>query len=87
VITGGAEDYRAATGERGEKVAEGAGQRRAAAAFAQLDLRPVSRVRLTLGGRVDAIQDTFDPVLPGGTEATTTNTALSPKAGVNIRYA
>jgi len=86
VVTGGAETYSMATGERGEKVAEGTGRRSTAAAFAQLDLYPVSRVRLTLGSRFDWIRDTFEPEMPTGEESTTTNTAFSPKIGLNLRY-
>ncbi|MDX1546629.1 MAG: TonB-dependent receptor [Rhodothermales bacterium] len=84
-VTGGQEDYQQATGTRGPLDAEGTATRRAGAAFAQLDLQPTPRLRLSLGARLDALRDAFEPEA-GGEETTATHSAFSPKAGANLRY-
>lgn len=84
IATGDAEVYRQATGDRGALDADGTARRTAAALFAQLDLRPAPRLKLTAGARLDALDDTFEPT--GEAETTASHTAFSPKAGVNVRY-
>ncbi len=88
VVTGAADAYAAASGRRGDLDTQGEGTRSTAAAFLQYDLHPAPRLRLTLGSRLDWLRDTFEPKRPaGGARQTATHTALSPKAGLNVRYA
>ena len=88
VFTGDAGAYGAASGERGDLSTRGAGHRNALAAFLQYDVHPVPRVRLTLGSRLDVIDDGFEPEAPSqGDRSSASHTAFSPKAGINVRYA
>ena len=88
VFTGSAGDYSTASGERGDLDTKGAGRRNALATFFQYDVHPVPRVRLTVGSRLDVIDDSYEPEAPGqGERSTATHTAFSPKAGINVRYA
>lgn len=87
VLTGPATLYQQAAGTRGELDARGSGSRGAAAAFLRYELRPTSAVRLSLGGRLDWLRDSFAPEAPSeGEELKATHTAFSPKAGINLRY-
>lgn len=86
VLMGGADAYRNGSGARGALQAQGEAGRRMVAPFFQYDLYPSDRLRLTLGGRLDHLRDSFTPQGPTqGDEQTTTHTAFSPKAGVNVR--
>ncbi len=87
VLTDDRSAYRAASGARGALDTEGLSRRDAVAAYADYSVRPTSALRLSFGGRVDRLNDTFDPQLPaGGTNASTTHTAFSPKGGLNYQY-
>lgn len=63
----------------------GDGWRGALAAFLNLVARPAEAVRWTLGIRADYQHDSFDPSGADGSDAS--HFAVSPKVGVNIRYA
>lgn len=65
--------------------ARGDGRRAAMGAFAHLVASQSSRVRWTLGARVDLLRDSFTPEGEENLEAT--HFAFSPKLGVNARYA
>ena len=84
IATGDAEVYRQVTGARGDLDTDGTARRTAGALFAQLDLRPAPRLKLTAGARLDALDDTSEPA--GEAETSASHTAFSPKAGVNLRY-
>jgi outer membrane receptor protein involved in Fe transport len=61
--------------------------RTAAAGFARYEVRPTDRVRVSLGGRLDWLRDTFAPRAPStGDELTAEHTAFSPKLGINVQY-
>jgi outer membrane receptor protein involved in Fe transport len=87
VATGDAGAYRSASGEAGELDARGEGSRLSAGAFARYELRPADAVRLTLGTRLDWLRDRFEALAPTA-EARSENShlALSPQAGINLRY-
>lgn len=88
VATGVDAQYAAASGDPGAVLARGDARRMQGAAFVQAEARPLPRVRLTLGLRGDVLGDAFTPGAPGGdADASATHTALSPRAGVNVRYA
>ena len=61
MLTGTSEDYRAYSGDRGGISAEAEGSRSAIAGFVQYDFTPLPRLRFTLGGRYDAINDSYVP--------------------------
>jgi outer membrane receptor protein involved in Fe transport len=87
VAAGDAAAFLAAPGARGEVSARGRGVRSAAAAFARYELAPVDAVRLSLGGRVDWLRDSFDPSIPDtAASLRASHTAFSPRAGVNVRF-
>jgi outer membrane receptor protein involved in Fe transport len=86
VATGPLPAYAAASGTRGGVNARGTGTRSAAAGFAQYELKPVDAVRLSFGGRMDWLRDSFDPSLPADAKpAHVDHRAFSPRAGVNVR--
>ncbi|HVH11743.1 MAG TPA: TonB-dependent receptor, partial [Longimicrobium sp.] len=61
--------------------------RMAAAGFIRYEVRPSSRVRISLGGRMDWLRDTFTPRAPTVGERTEVeHTAISPRAGINVQY-
>lgn len=81
-------DYAAAAGQRGELDTRGESARTGGGFYAQYVVQASDAVRLVLGGRFDALRDTFDPIVPVGQEPlVTTHSALSPKLGLNVRYA
>ncbi len=88
IATGGLTDaYRFLTGSREQINAEGSVSRTALASYAQLDVSPVSRVKVSLGARYDRLSDSFDAVENLSEEApSASNSAFSPKAGINVRY-
>ena len=84
---GSAEAYEQAPAERGDERTRGESSRLQGAAFAQYDLFPIERVRLSLGARFDALRDRFEARAPSEKPSEeTTHTAVSPKLGVNVRY-
>ena len=89
VLTGTAADYAAAGSfVRGDLDQSGESGRTALAAFVQYDLFPTGRLSFTLGGRFDQLNDRFESRSPSeGGETTSSHTAFSPKAGVNLQYA
>lgn len=88
VAMGDSAAYSESSGETGGIEARGRGTRTGAAAFGNLEIVPLSRLRLTLGGRVDRIADRFEPRAPSeGETYEETHVAFSPRAGANVRYA
>ncbi|PSQ93263.1 MAG: hypothetical protein BRD52_01995 [Bacteroidetes bacterium SW_4_67_19] len=88
-LRGNAEAYEQAQAERGDELTRGESSRLQAAAFAQYDLFPTERLRLSLGARFDALRDRFDARAPSPDAAAserTTHTAFSPRGGANYRY-
>jgi outer membrane receptor protein involved in Fe transport len=88
VMTGTAEMYRT-SGDLFAGLLDEAGDadRTAAAGFVRYELRPSSRVRLSLGGRLDWLRDAFTPRTPPVGERTTAeHTAFSPRVGVNVQW-
>lgn len=68
-------------------VASGHGTRAAAGGFAQYELRPIQALRISMGGRLDWLDDSFQPGEPSpDVEVTARHTAFSPMAGVNLRW-
>ncbi len=87
IVTGTDSTYTFATGARGDLDTKGKGERNTLAAFVQYDVHPMPRVRLTLGSRLDVIDDSYEPeALDLGEPSSAMHTAFSPKAGVNVRY-
>jgi len=85
--TGSFTDYAQSTGVAGDLFSKGEATRRALAAYAQLEAVPLPALRLTLGGRYDALEDGFTAKDPGTADKlSTSHTAFSPKAGLNLRY-
>jgi outer membrane cobalamin receptor len=79
--------YRASQGGRQQLNNDGSAMRHALAGYAHLDIRPVEAVKLTAGARYDRIADSFDAVEGLSDDAAdATNTAFSPKLGLNVRY-
>lgn len=65
--------------------AQGHGSRRALGAFANWEVEPAARLRLTAGARYDRLTDHFDPVLPADRPSlSATHTAWSPRIGANL---
>jgi outer membrane receptor protein involved in Fe transport len=79
--------YGAASGEPGPENARGDGKRTIGSVHAQYTLLPTSALRLSAGGRLDALRDAFRPSAPASVEdANATHTAFSPRIGANLRY-
>jgi iron complex outermembrane recepter protein len=79
--------YRDSRFERGALDERGAGSRAAAAGFARYELQPGEALLFALSGRLDRIEDRFEPAAPSEGEATRrTHVAFSPKVGANVRY-
>ena len=88
VMMGSASDYAAAPASPARELdARGRGRRAAAAAFASWEAVPAEALRLTLGGRLDWIEDRYTPRAPSeGDRHRNTHVAFSPRAGANLRY-
>jgi len=88
IATGGIADaYEPSNGGRQQLNADGSVSRTSLAGYAQFDIRPISRLKLSLGARYDRIADSFDEVDGLSEDApSATNSAFSPKAGMNLRY-
>ncbi len=85
MATGTAEDFDQFDGKRGNLSTRGDGSRQALATYMQYDVEPLDWLRLLAGIRYDRIRDTYVP--EEGAEQDAVHTALSPKIGVNARYA
>jgi iron complex outermembrane recepter protein len=87
VVSGDSAAFADASGTRGDVTARGRGQRESIAAFANWEASPTAALRLTLGTRVDRIADRFTPRAPSTGEGfRSTHLAVSPRAGVNLRW-
>jgi len=89
IATGGLGDaYLGASGEPGDISSDGTASRSGFAGYAQLELNPTPRLNISLGARADWLEDSFDEVA-GLSEAvpSASHSAVSPKAGINYRYA
>ncbi|MCX5753133.1 MAG: TonB-dependent receptor [Candidatus Krumholzibacteria bacterium] len=84
-FSGFAEDYLKGAPKPGGSIARGEGSRTKYALYASNELR-LDPWTLTLGIRYDAINDTYTGTLPD-TNIAATNTAWSPKVGINVRLA
>ena len=88
IATGDETVYQASAGGRQALNADGTASRSALAGYVHMEIRPVERVKMAMGARYDRIADSFDAVEGLSEEAQdATNTAFSPKIGVNVRYA
>lgn len=88
VVTGPRDAYAAADGSRGGLSASGDATRATAALFGQLSLQLTPAIRFSLGMRADWLRDAFQPNAPSnGARVTASHGALSPKAGLNFKYA
>jgi outer membrane receptor protein involved in Fe transport len=87
IVTGGLGDYLGASGTLGDVLSDGTASRKGVAGYAHLELNPTNRLNVSLGARMDWIEDSFDEV-SGLSEAepSASHTAFSPKAGLNYRY-
>lgn len=84
--TGTRDDYTAGPGSRGSLDTKASSDRLAAAVFAQYSV-VAGPARLSVGARWDGLHDRFRPQEPAGAENQSTgHGALSPKAGVNVRF-
>ena len=87
VVTGDSAAFADASGTEGDVTARGRGRRESVAAFANWEVSPADALRLTLGGRIDRIGDRFTPLAPSTEEEFhSTQVAVSPRAGVNLRW-
>ncbi len=87
VLSGSRQDYLASDGVVGDLDAAGSGTRSNGSAFAEYTLLPTDAVRVSLGLRADWLRDSFEPTAPsGGESVSASHTAISPKAGINVRW-
>jgi outer membrane receptor protein involved in Fe transport len=80
------EDYETVTGGRGPLDTEALSDRASAAVFAQYAVVTGS-LRLSVGARWDGFHDRFRPEKPEAERLSIDHGALSPKAGLNLRFA
>lgn len=86
VVSGGPVVYLLTDPDR-PLIASGEGTRNSVAGFARYELRPVDRLRISVGARADALRDSFQPGLPRpGSEVTAEHGAFSPRAGLNLEW-
>ena len=84
--SGTRDQYAAASGERGDLDTEWSAGRSTAALFGQYAV-DFGLFRFSLGARWDGLHDRFHPKgTTGDTSSSADHSALSPKAGLNIRY-
>jgi outer membrane receptor protein involved in Fe transport len=84
---GGLDDYQSSSADRGDIYAKGDGARNAFALYVQYDLKPVSQLRITVGGRYDWLSDAYEILPPSETASLSTeHEAFSPKLGLNYNY-
>ena len=87
VLNGPVGAYQSASMERGPIDASGEGRRQVGAGFAQLELRPMPSLRISMGVRYDRLSDRYEPSSPSVEKSTdASHSALSPKAGLNLRW-
>lgn len=87
MVTGDRDAYANASGARGAPTSVGEGSRRLVAGFVHFALQTSEAVRLSLGGRLDALRDAFEPGAPSTGERTNaSHTVFSPRVGANVRY-
>ena len=87
VAAGPGAAYGAASGEPGPETARGDATRSIGSLHAQYTLLATTALRLSAGGRFDALRDAFRPSMPASVEdADATHTAFSPRLGANLRY-
>ncbi len=84
MLTGSAAEYAAYAGDWGEVSTSGQGDRQTMAGYAQYRLDPLPRLRITLGGRYDTINDSYTAA--EGQKVSASHTAFSPKVGVNLAF-
>jgi outer membrane receptor protein involved in Fe transport len=88
VQAGDRDAYIASTGTRGPLDERGRAVRAGAAGFFNYGLQASAALRITLGGRLDWLTDSFDPRAPSTTPSVSaTHVAFSPKAGASWRFA
>jgi outer membrane receptor protein involved in Fe transport len=88
LMTGGTRaDYASADGERGTLDTEAHSSRAAAAGYFEYAVQASGVLRLTLGGRLDVLHDSFEPRAPAESRHSSTHSALSPRVGASLRYA
>jgi outer membrane receptor protein involved in Fe transport len=87
LLNGDASAYAASSSGPPETLdARGHGSRRAIGAFANWEVEPAARLRVTAGARYDWLTDHFAPVLPADRPSlVATHTAWSPRVGANVR--
>lgn len=79
--------YRASSGTRGALDASGTSGRSNVAVFGEYTVQFGEATRLSIGSRYDWLHDNFDSRTPAGdTSVSVSHGALSPKAGLNLRY-
>jgi outer membrane receptor protein involved in Fe transport len=86
IVTGGPRSTYSTPAERRGMDTFAESERDAAAAFAQYSVNPTNAVRFSLGARFDHLSDAFESKLPSAPGTTTSHSAFSPKAGVNVQY-
>ena len=89
LVTGGTRaDYASAAGERGTLDTRAQSSRTAAAAYFEYATQASGALRLTVGGRLDLLHDSFEPRTPSSEpRRSSTHSALSPRVGASLRYA
>ena len=75
-----------APSERGELDSQGNSRRATGALYAQVSQPLTEGLRLTVGARADLLLDRFESKHPPDAGKNATHWALSPKAGMNVRY-
>jgi outer membrane receptor protein involved in Fe transport len=87
-LQGPAQTYGAASPERGALNQRGRSTRAALAGFFHYAWEPSDVLRVTLGGRLDWLNDSFEATAPSEpVDRSTDHLAFSPKAGLNLRLA
>lgn len=86
IFNGFEEDYSNSFSELNELVNDANGKRQDYAFYLNSELSPVERLKVNMGMRFDIIYDNYKSQLPD-TSVTISNSALSPKAGLNFLFA
>lgn len=87
IMTGDRDAFLGASGARGARQSAGEGFRQSVSGFVSYAHHPTDAVRFSVGARLDALRDVFEPEAPStGERVTGTHTVISPRAGVNVRY-
>jgi outer membrane receptor protein involved in Fe transport len=72
--------------QRGDLSSSASGNRGSAALFARYALQATPALRLTVGGRLDWLRDSFDTDAANQDTDPRTHTVFSPRVGANLRY-